>query len=85
MHDPNAGKEPWQRLTVPFLPSGPFKSVGGFSAWQMEQDVKMLAELARTPFAVPTAPGGKAAPAIGAGEAVDRIASWLLDTSGLKA
>lgn len=85
MHDPNAGKEPWQRLTVPFLPTGPFKAVGGFSAWQMEQDVKMLAELARTPFAVPSAPGGKGAPAMGAGEAVDRIASWLLDTSGLKA
>ena len=85
MHDPNAGKEPWQRLTVPFLPSGPFKAVGGFSAWQMEQDVKMLAELARTPFVVPSAPGGKGAPAMGAGEAVDRIASWLLDTSGLKA
>lgn len=85
MHDPNAGKEPWQRLTVPFMPAGPFKAVGGFSAWQMEQDVKMLAELARTPFAVPSAPGGKGEPALGAGEAVDRIASWLLDTSGLKA
>ena len=84
MHDPTAGKEPWQRLTVPFLPTAPFKAVGGFSAWQMEQDVKMLADMARTPFAVPAAPGAKGAPAIGAGEAVDRIASWLLDTSGLK-
>jgi len=82
MHDPNAGKEPWQRLTVPFLPTAPFKAVGGFSAWQMEQDVKMLADLARTPFAVPGA-AGKGAPAIGAGEAVDRLASWLLNTSGL--
>ncbi len=85
MHDPTAGKEPWQRLTVPFLPAGPFKAVGGFSAWQMEQDVKMLADLARTPFAVPATPGAKGAPALGAGEAVDRIAAWLLDTSGLKA
>jgi hypothetical protein len=84
MHDPNAGKEPWQRLTVPSLPAGPFKAVGGFSAWQMEQDVKMLADLARTPFAVPATPGAKGAPAIGADQAVDRIASWLLDTSGLK-
>ncbi|MBI2406903.1 MAG: hypothetical protein HYV19_01190 [Gemmatimonadetes bacterium] len=84
MHDPTAGKEPWQRLTVPFLPSAPFKAVGGFSAWQMEQDVKMLADLARTPFAVPAAPGAKGAPALGAGEAVDRIASWLLETSGIK-
>jgi hypothetical protein len=50
----------------------------------MEQDVKMLADLARTPFAVPAAPGAKGAPALGAGEAVDRIASWLLETSGIK-
>lgn len=83
MHDPNAGKEPWQRLTVPFLPSGPFSAVGGFSAWQMEQDVKMLADLARTPFSVPAVPGAKGAPAIGAGEAADRIAAWLLGTSGI--
>ncbi len=83
MHDPTAGKEPWQRLTVPFLPTTPFKAVGGFSAWQMEQDVKMLADLARTPFAVPAVPGAKGAPAIGAGDAVDRIASWLLGTSGI--
>ena len=60
MHDPTAGKEPWQRLTVPFLPTGPFKNVGGSSAWQMEQDVRMLADLARTPFAVPATPGAKA-------------------------
>ena len=83
MHDPTAGKEPWQRLTVPFLPKGPFKAVGGFSAWQMEQDVKMLADLARTPFVVPTAAGDKGVPAIGAGEAVDRLASWLLGASGV--
>ncbi len=84
MHDPTAGKDTWQRLTVPFLPAAPFKAVGGFSAWQMEQDVKMLADLARTPFVVPATPGAKGAPAMGAGEAADRIAAWLLDTSGLK-
>jgi hypothetical protein len=83
MHDPTAGNETWQRLTVPFLPSGPYKAVGGFSAWQMEQDVRMLAELARTPFAVPATPGAKGAPAIGAADAVDRISAWLLGTSGI--
>ncbi|MBM5813093.1 MAG: hypothetical protein FJ191_14240 [Gammaproteobacteria bacterium] len=84
MHDPHAGKEPWQRLTVPFLPAGPFKGAGGFSAWQMEQDVKMLADLARTPFAVPETAGGKGAPALGADQAAARIAAWLLDSAGLK-
>lgn len=83
MHDPNAGKETWQRITVPFLPKGPFKAIGGFSAWQMEQDVKMLADLARTPFNVPVGAGDKSAPAMGAGEAVDRLANWLLGASGV--
>lgn len=83
IHDPTAGKEPWQRLTVPFLPVAPAKAVGGSSVWQMGEDLRMLADLARTPFTVPGTAGGKGAPAIGAGEAVDRLASWLLDSSGL--
>jgi len=83
MHDPTAGKEPWQRLTVPFLPPAPTKAVGGFSAWQMGEDLRMLADLARTPFTVPGAAGGKGAAAMGAGEAVDRLASWLLDSAGI--
>ena len=40
-------------------------------------------DLARTPFAIP-AEHGAAAPAIGAGEAVDRVAAWLLGQSGLQ-
>jgi len=83
MHDPAAGKEPWQRLTVQPLPAMPTKAIGGTSAWQMGEDLKMLADLARTPFAVPGAQGAKGAPAMGAGEAVDRLAGWLLDSSGL--
>jgi hypothetical protein len=51
----------------------------------MGEDLKMLADLARTPFAVPGALGARGAPALGASDAVDRLASWLLDTSGLKA
>lgn len=83
LHDPGIGSESWQRLTVTHLPAAPAKAIGGFSAWQMGQDLKMLADLARTPFAVPGAPGVKAAPAMGAGDAVDRLAGWLLDSSGL--
>ncbi len=83
MHDPTAGKEAWQRITVAHLPALPTKAVGGSSAWQLGEDLKMLADLARTPFAVPGALGAKGAPAMGAGEAVDRLASWLLDSSGL--
>jgi hypothetical protein len=83
MHDPTAGQEPWQRLTVNHLPTMPTKAVGGSSAWQMGEDLRMLADLARTPFAVPGVNGAKATPAMGAGDAVDRLAGWLLDSSGL--
>jgi hypothetical protein len=83
MHDPAAGQEPWQRLTIRHLPAAPKKSIGGSSAWQLGQDLKMLADLARTPFSVPGVKGEKGAPVLGAGEAIDRLASWLLDSSGL--
>jgi hypothetical protein len=83
MHDPTKGPEAWQRLTVQDLPATPTKAIGGASPWQMGQDLKMLADLARTPFAVPGAQGAPAAPALGASDAVDRLADWLLDTSGL--
>lgn len=83
LHDPGKGVEPWQRLSVTHLPKAPTKAIGGLSAWQMGQDLKMLADLARTPFAVPGQGGAKAAPAMGRGEAVDRLAGWLLDSSGI--
>lgn len=83
MHDPARGPEAWQRLTVKDLPQAPSRAIGGASPWQMGQDLKMLADLARTPFAVPGASGARAAPAMGAEDAVDRLAGWLLDSSGL--
>lgn len=83
LHDPRKGTEPWQRLTVKHLPEAPKKAIGGASAWQMGEDLKMLADLGRTPFAVPGVSGQKAAPAMGADDAVDRLATWLVDSSGL--
>lgn len=82
MHDPLAGREPWQRITVQHLPEAPKRAIRGLSAFQMGEDLRLLADAARTPFAVPTA-AGAGAPAVGAGEAVDRLASWLLAQSGL--
>lgn len=82
LHDPAAGREPWQRLTVQTLGDRPRRSLGGVSVWQMSEDQKLLADLARTPFAIPAA-GGPASPAIGVDDAVDRIAAWLLTQSGL--
>lgn len=83
LHDPLAGREPWQRLTVaPPLPEAPRRGIRGLSAFQMGEDLKLLSDLARTPFAVPTG-AGAGAPAAGASDAVDRIAAWLLTESGL--
>ncbi len=82
MHDPLGGREPWQRITVHHLPDAPKRAIGGLSAFQMGQDLSLLADLARTPFAVPAA-GGAGTPAVGASDAVDRIASWLITQSGL--
>jgi hypothetical protein len=81
LHDPTAGREPWQRLSVAFLPEAPRRALGGFSAWQMAEDLQQLATLARTPFAIPTLGGGDGTPALGGPEAVERLAAWLLSRS----
>ena len=82
VHDPALGREPWQRLTIHAAGEPPKKAVGGMSLYQMSEDLRVLNDLARTPFAVPT-PGGTATPALGTPDAVDKIASWLLGQSGL--
>lgn len=82
LHDPLGGRESWQRLTVTQLPEAPKRAIGGLSAFQVGEDLRLLADLARTLFAVPGA-GGAATPAVGASDAVDKIASWLLGQSGL--
>lgn len=79
LHDPAAGKEGWQRLTLRTMGQPPRAPIGGMSAWQMNEDRTLLADLARTPFAIPGAPG-TSAPALGAEDAVERVAAWLLET-----
>ncbi len=78
LHDPLAGREPWQRLTVRNLGELPKRSVGGMSAWHMTEDRTLLGDLARTPFAIPTT-GGVPAHALGADDALDRVAAWLME------
>ena len=84
MHDPAAGKEPWQRITVRQIPAPPKKPVGGQSAWQMAEDLRIVTDLATTPFAVPAAAGSPATPAVGAVDATDKIAAWLLGQAGMQ-
>jgi hypothetical protein len=82
-HDPAAGREPWQRLIVPTLGEVPKRAISGMSAWQMAEDQTLLGDLARTPFAIPVS-GGAPAPAVGANDAVERIAAWLLGQPEMK-
>jgi hypothetical protein len=77
LHDPAGGKEPWQRLSVLELPEPPRRALGGISAWQMTEDLRQLAALARTPFSI-SAPGAAPSAALGETDAVDRLTSWLL-------
>jgi hypothetical protein len=82
LHDPSDGRESWQRLTVSNLPEPPKRAIGGLSAFQMGEDLRMLGDLARTPFSVPVASGAAVA-AVGASDAVEKIASWLMGEAGL--
>ena len=84
VHDPDGGKDPWQRMTVTFTPAAPKKSVGGQSLWQMKEDLQVIAELAATPFNVPAVGNGAAAPASGAADAAEKIAAWLVGQAGLQ-
>jgi len=82
IHDPSLGKEPWQRITIHAAGDAPPRALDGVSRYQMTEDLRLLEDLARTPFAVPAA-GGVGSPALGAPDAVNKIASWLLGQSGL--
>ncbi len=83
MHDPPTGKSPWQRMTVRYVPAAPRKAVGGQSTWQMAEDLRIVNELAATPFSVPKA-DGRAAPAVGKEDATEKIAAWLLSQAGMQ-
>jgi hypothetical protein len=80
-HDPAAGTEQWQRVSIERLPSPPFAAVPGMSAWQLREDVRQLEALAAAPASRAIPPG---APAPGdSPDAVDRLASWLLGQADL--
>jgi hypothetical protein len=83
MHDPTAGAEKWQRMTVKHVPAAPKRAVGGQSAWQMTEDLRIIADVATTPFVVPTSGSASAMTAVGAADATDKLAAWLLSQAGL--
>lgn len=80
VHDPAAGREPWQRLAIGEPGYAPKRAIGGASIWQMKEELAMLADLARIPMVMPDR-GNSQAPQTG--DVVDRIAAWLLSQSEL--
>ena len=82
LHDPAAGREPWQRLSVWYLPETPKHAIGGSSAWQMAEDLKQLAALSASPAETPLPAAARGA-APGA-DAVDRLTTWLLSQGDLQ-
>jgi hypothetical protein len=84
VHDPNGGRAAWQRLRILNRPTtSPRKPLGGSSAWQQIEELRQLDSLAERP-SLEGAPVESLVPA-GSGDPTDRLASWLLDASGLGA
>jgi hypothetical protein len=82
IHDPEAGKAPWQRIAISARPSAPpRKRIGAQSPAQQIDELRQLEALAERP-SLSTAPIESLAPA-GNGDPAERLASWLLNESGV--
>lgn len=84
-HDPTAGPEPWDRLTIAFLPErAPRLAVGGVSAGQQGEELQLLRALATRPAAAGTAVAAEpTAAGASSAEPADRLAAWLLAQADL--
>ena len=84
VHDPSAGPELWQRLTIGRGRDGRLARLGGLSAAQQNEELLQLEALATPPVAVAapvaevTAPAGAAGP-----DPAARLAAWLLQQANL--
>jgi hypothetical protein len=84
VHDPGGGRAAWQRLRIWNRPAAaPRKSIGASSARQQIEDLRQLDALAERP-SFEAAPVESLVP-VGSGDPTDRLASWLLDVSGVAA
>lgn len=93
-HDPGAGPQPWQRISVRHSREWRIKRIGPFSPEQQQEELAQLEALARRPEAVsePTAPAAVPDEPVAADVPdrradptadVDRLAAWLLAQSDL--
>lgn len=78
-HDPAHGKGAWQRLSVPYRPQSPRRTIGLWSVAQQREELLQL-DVLSTPPALGDASIESLAPGLD-GDAVDRLASWLLTAS----
>ena len=82
VHDPEAGKAPWQRIAISSRPAAPpRKRIGVQSPAQQLDELRQLEALAERP-SLSTAPIESLAPA-SEGDPAERLASWLLTESGV--
>lgn len=82
LHDPEAGKAPWQRIAISARPATPpRKRIGVQSPAQQLDELRQLEALAERP-SLSTAPIESLAP-VGSSDPAERLASWLLNESGV--
>jgi hypothetical protein len=83
-HDPSAGRQPWQRLSVQVSREWRIKRIGGFSPEQQLDELQQLELLAAAPAAAAAMPAAAAAPAsVAAVDPAERLATWLLQHANL--
>lgn len=87
VHDPRAGRAPWDRTHVDRAAAdGPRRAVGTWSPEQQAEELRQLAALAFRPSAAAMSAAAAALPANERGAVGDdpagRLAAWLLEASG---
>ncbi|HVL68322.1 MAG TPA: hypothetical protein VM364_13750 [Vicinamibacterales bacterium] len=80
VHDPSAGADGWQRLTLHSRGDDRIGRVGGLTAAQQREELRVLEMLAAKP-AAPVVPSDPQA--VEAVDPVDRLAAWLLRQANL--
>lgn len=78
VHDPSAGSEPWQRMSVQLPRDARVTRIGGLTPAQQTEELRQLESLSvRPPAPVAVAVASPVSAPAGA-DPVDRLAAWLL-------
>jgi hypothetical protein len=86
VHDPAAGREIWQRITMPSAPEARLSRIGGLTIAQQASELRQLELLAAPPAAnIAAEPIAAPAATADAADSADRLAAWLLQQAALTA